>query len=142
MAKTDSTLIPLTRSEQVTLRTAAYGAVILISLALPGVVSATRQNVTGAKILTGATGIVGRVLSGKGKFYLKGASAAEIADQVLPALGETVETLAAKAPAEVGEFRRAVLTAVRQAAATGRGAGPAHNDMIDKIQAALAGNRH
>lgn len=138
MPKTSKTFIPLTDSEQSTLRKAAYGAVTLVSLAYPGTWSTTVENIAGAKVLNGATGIVGRVLSGKQKFDLKGSSTAEIADQVLPALSETIEALGAKAPTEVGEFRRAVMTAVRQAAATTRrGEIPAQADMIEKIDAAL-----
>ncbi|MFJ4188223.1 hypothetical protein [Kitasatospora sp. NPDC089509] len=132
------TFIPLTADEQTTLRKAAYGAVTLISLAYPGALSATRENIAGAKVLTGATGAVGRVLSGKGKFELNGKTTADIADEVLPALAQTVATLEAKAPQESTEFRRVVTTAVRQAAAATRGPKPAQADMIDKITAALA----
>ncbi|MFB7666350.1 hypothetical protein ACFC1R_20750 [Kitasatospora sp. NPDC056138] len=133
-----TTYIPLTRDEQTTLKKAAFGAVTLLSLAYPGAWSTTKENVVGAKVLTGTTGIVGRVLSGKDKFDIKGRTTAEIADEVLTALTSTVATLDAKAPAETAEFRRAVTTAVRQAAAsTRRGTSPAHTDMIAKITAAL-----
>ncbi|WP_431040768.1 hypothetical protein ACQUSR_01915 [Streptomyces sp. P1-3] len=132
------TFIPLTGDERLTLKKAAFGAVTLVSLAYPGAWSATKENIVGAKVLTGATGIVGRVLSGKAKFDLKGENTADIADEVLSALRATVATLDAKAPAETQEFRRAVTTAVQQAAdSTGRGTSPAQADMITKITAAL-----
>jgi len=128
---------PLTGAEQAELRTAAYGAVTLISLAYPGALSSTRQNVAGAKVLTGATGMIGRVLAANGKVDLKGSSTAEVAEKVLPALTASVATLSAKAPADVAEFRRIVLTASEQAASTGSGPTRAHLEMLDKINAAL-----
>jgi hypothetical protein len=131
--------IPLTDDEQTTLRTAAYGAVTLVSMAYPGVWSSTRVNVVGSKVLTGSTGTVGRVLSGKGKVDLKGGTTADIAETVLAAVKATLTTLRAKDPAAAAEFQRAVTTAVRQAAASARkGTSPAQVDMIDKITAAFA----
>ncbi|MEV5508696.1 hypothetical protein [Streptomyces orinoci] len=131
--------MPLTSEEQITLKKAAYGAVTLVSLAYPGAWSSTKENVVGAKVLTGATGAVGRILSGKDKFRLDGKNTADIADEVLPALTATVAALQIKSPAETEEFRRAVTTAVRQAAASTKGgASPAQTDMIAKITAALA----
>lgn len=138
MSSTPETSIPLTDAEQATLRTAAYGAVTLVSMAYPGLWSSPYQNVAGAKVLTGATGITGRVLSAKQKVDFDGSSTAEIAEQVLAALGDTVHTLQAKAPQEVAEFRRAVMSAVRQAAASSRrGEIPAETEMIQKIEATL-----
>ena len=128
--------IVLTRDGQTTLRKAAYGAVALLSMARPGPISTTRQNVTGALALTGATGMVGQILAIKEKVVLKGTTA-EVAEQVLPALTRAVAILETKAPAGTAEFQRAVTIAVRQAAATGRGPNLAQNDMIDKISAAL-----
>ena len=136
--KTRTAAIPLTAGERSTLRQAAFGAVSLVSLAYPGAWSCTMETIAGAKVPTGATGIVGRVLSGTQKYDLGGSSTAEVADQVLAALGETVSTLAAKTPGQEGEFHRVVMTAVRQASSTTRrGETPAHTDMIAKIAPAL-----
>jgi len=127
----------LTPDEQATMRKAAYGAVTLVSVAYPGPVSTARENIAGARVLTGATGLTGKILSGKGKVKLAGRSAAEIADEVLPALSATTAILDATDPAESGNFRAVVTTAVEQAAATGSGPNPAQALMLDKIKSAL-----
>jgi len=128
--------ITLTSDEQSTLRTAAYGAVTLLSMTRPGPISSTRQNMAGALSLTSATGLVGRILSAKEKIALKGTTA-EVADQVLPALTQAVAILDTKAPAETAEFQRAVTTAVQQAIAATSDPNPAQDDMATKITAAL-----
>ena len=60
--------------------------------------STARENIAGAKVLTGATGLTGQILSGKDKVNLTGRSAAEIAHEVLPALTATVAALDATDP--------------------------------------------
>jgi hypothetical protein len=128
----------LRETENQTIRTAAYGAVVLVSIAYPGMVSTARANVVGAKILTGATGVVGEILSAKGDPKVNGRSTAEIADKTFAALARAVEILSAKVPDEVEDFRRIVTIAVEQAAeATGGGATPAEREMISKIKRAL-----
>jgi hypothetical protein len=128
---------PLTRDEQLRLKKAAFGAVQLLSLAYPGALSTTRENMVGAKVLVGATGVVGQILASKDKVPIKGTTA-EVAAVVLPALRSTVVTLETKAPDETQEFRRVVTAAVKQAAeATEQGPRPVHIDMISKITDAL-----
>ena len=127
----------LTPEERVTLKMAAYGAVTLVSLADPGMVSTTRESMAGSKALSGSTGLVGTSLAGKDKVRLKGRSAAEVADVVLPALSSTVELLESQDPGEAGNFRSTVTIAMRQAAAATGGPSPAQSAMIDKVCAAL-----
>lgn len=128
--------VPLTSDEQIILKKAAYGAVNLLAIAYPGPIATTKANMAGAMVLANATGAVGQVLAGKEKIHYTGRTTAEIADEVLPALTRTVAILRAKAPAEVDEFRRAVTTAVNQAAASVSEM-PARSDMVAKITAAL-----
>lgn len=128
--------IPLTQAEETEMRVAAYGAVVLLSIAHPGGLGTGKVNMVGGLVLASATGIVGEVLAGKGKVPIKGRNAAQIADEVLPALSNTVATLEAKAPAEVGEFRRAVTAALNDAMGAVK-TGQAHADMLAKIQAAM-----
>lgn len=136
MANTDS----LTDAEQHTVKTAAYGAIVLLSLAYPSARSTTKLNVVGAKVLTGATGLIGHILATRSKTKLKG-SAADVAATVLPAINAAVQTLRTKAPTELAEFQRVVRLAMDQAAravSTGE-ISPAHAQMIDKISNALEG---
>ena len=128
--------IALTGDEQSTLRTAAFGAVTLLSMTRPGPISSTRQNMAGATALTSATGMVGHILATREKIVLKGTTA-EVADQVLPALTQAVAILDTKAPAETTEFQRTVTTAVQQAISATRGPDQAQHDMAAKIAAAL-----
>ncbi|WP_329549980.1 hypothetical protein OG548_45175 [Streptomyces sp. NBC_01356] len=126
----------LTSDEQLTLQRAAYGAVHLVSVAQPGVMATTRANITGAKVLTGATGTVGQILSSKAKIKLKG-NTADVAAEVLPALTATTAVLKAKSPADTEEFRTIVTVAVEQAAERA-GVSPARQAMVTKITGALA----
>ncbi|MBV9312372.1 MAG: hypothetical protein JO100_01265 [Pseudonocardia sp.] len=91
----------------------------------------------GSRVLSGATGVVGEVLSGKDKFKITGRTAAAVADEVLPALSSTVALLNAQDPSEARNFRTMVTVALREAAATTDGPSPAQTVMIDKIRAAL-----
>ena len=124
--------------ERQTLRTAAYGAVTLVSVAYPGAISTTKTNVVGAMVLTGATGLAGAALSGKGDARLPKGTAAQVADVVLPALRNSVQLLESKDPEEADNFRRIVIAAVEQgASATRGGINPAQQEMISKVKGAL-----
>ncbi|MBV8931564.1 MAG: hypothetical protein JO285_03255, partial [Kutzneria sp.] len=134
------TATPLTRDEQIVLKRAAFGAVHLLSLAdtsLTGL-SAAKENMAGARVLSGATGIIGHALNTRDKVKLKG-TAADVADEILPALSTAVATLDHKAPDQAEEFRKLVTTAVDQAArSTQKGdITPAQTEMINKIVTAL-----
>src|SRR3954452_239414 len=98
----------LDREEELVLQKAAYGAVLLVSLAYPGAIATTKINVVGAKVLTSGTGLVGRALAGKVEADLPKGSAADVADEILPALREAVALLERRAPDEVENFRRTV----------------------------------
>jgi hypothetical protein len=127
----------LTDDEQSTLKMSAFGAVQLLSMTYGSSWSTAKENIAGAKILTGATGLVGEVLSNKQKFKIKGRSIAEIADEVLPALTATTAVLEAKEPQEVQNFRTIVTIAVEQVATCTSDITPAQALMIDKIKTAL-----
>lgn len=131
--------VTLSEKDKVTLRTAAYGAVALLSAAGAAGGSPHRIATDGSIALASATGLVGHVLAEKSTgMDLSGRSVAEIADRVLPALTESMRLLQEQAPAEAGNFRRTVVVALDSAVRTRRGEpGPAVADMTDKIIAAL-----
>ncbi|MGW3101145.1 hypothetical protein [Streptomyces sp. NPDC001100] len=131
--------ITLTDQDKATLRTAAYGAVSLL-VAAGATGSPHRIATRGSIALSSATGQVGHVLAEKSKIEgLDGRSAAELADRVLPALTATMALLRRqKDPAEADNFRATVLVAVEEAVRSLKGGpGPAMNEMIRKITAAL-----
>jgi hypothetical protein len=129
--------LTLSHQDKLTLRTAAYGAVTLLSAAGAAGGSPHRIATDGSIALASATGPVGHVLAEKTTgVKLNGKSVAAIADQVLPALTEAMGLLKKQDPAEAGNFRGIVLVAV-DAATRKDGVSPTVADMIGKITAAL-----
>ncbi|MTE13545.1 hypothetical protein [Nocardia aurantiaca] len=131
--------ITLTDQDTLTLRTAAYGAVSLISAADAAGGSPHKAATQGSIALGSATGLVGHVLAEKATgVSLKSKSVAELADQVLPALTAAMGLLGKQDPAEADNFRSTVLVAVEAAARSHEGRpGPTVADMTSKIIAAL-----
>jgi hypothetical protein len=130
--------ITLTDQDKRTLRTAAYGAVTLLSAA-DAVGKPHKAATEGSIALSSATGPIGHVLAAKTKdIDLNGKSVADLADHVLPALTAAMGLLKEKDPAEAGNFRNTVLVAVEAAARTHqRRPSPTVADMVRKITTAL-----
>ncbi|MFI7637338.1 hypothetical protein [Nonomuraea sp. NPDC049400] len=130
--------ITLTDQDKSTLRTAAYGAVWLMSAA-DATGKPHKAATEGSIALASATGLVGHVLADYPKdMKLDSKSVAMIADQVLPALTAAMILLDKQDPAEAGNFRSTVLVAVESAARTHQGQpSPTVADMIRKITEAL-----
>src|SRR3954451_5163925 len=113
--------ITLTDQDKLTLRTAAWGAVSLMSAA--GAAGSAHKVAThGSLALTSATGPVGHVLTKAPKGRdLKGKSVAELADRVLPALTSAMRLLKKQDSAEADNFRGTVIVAIEAAAQTHQG---------------------
>ncbi|MEV6430865.1 hypothetical protein [Nocardia sp. NPDC051463] len=127
--------IILADHDELTLRTAAYGAVSL--LAATGS-SPHKAATDGTIALTSATGLVGHVLAEKSKSVnLTGKSVAGLADEVLPALTAAVNLLAKQAPTEADNFRSTVLLAIEAAQIHQGAPNPTMTEMSRKITAAL-----
>ncbi|MEO3811123.1 hypothetical protein ABGB17_19165 [Sphaerisporangium sp. B11E5] len=130
--------VTLTDQDTLTLRTAAYGAVTLMSAA-DAAGKPHKAATEGSIALSSATGLVGHVLSEYPKdMKLDSKSVAAIADQVLPALTAAVSLLKEQDSAEADNFRRTVLVAVDAAARTHQGQpSPTVAEMTRKITEAL-----
>ncbi|MGV9387130.1 hypothetical protein ACWDRB_65935 [Nonomuraea sp. NPDC003707] len=128
--------ITLTDQDTLTLRTAAWGAVSLMSAA--GAAGSPHKVATeGSIALTSATGLVGHVLA-KAPKDLNSKSVAGLADQVLPALTASMSLLNKQAPAEADNFRRTVIVAIEAAARIQKGEpSPTMAEMARKITEAL-----
>ncbi|MFG1792044.1 hypothetical protein [Nocardia sp. NPDC049149] len=130
--------ITLTDQDKTTLRTAAYGAVSLLSAAdaagKPHKIAAA-----GTIALSSATGVIGHVLAAKSKdIHLQGKSVAELADQVLPALTAAMKLLEQQDPAEADNFRGTILVAIDAAGSPHKGQPtPTMTEMARKITGAL-----
>ncbi|MDH6141297.1 MULTISPECIES: hypothetical protein [Kitasatospora] len=129
--------ITFTDQDKATLRIAAYGAVALLTAAGVAGGKPHRISTDGSIALASATGAVGHVLGEKpGAVKLNDKTVAALADQVLPALTESMSLLKRQDPAEADNFRSIVLLALE--AATHRGEpSPTMTDMIRKITNAL-----
>ncbi|WP_214319437.1 hypothetical protein [Nonomuraea sediminis] len=129
--------VTLTDQDKTTLRTAAWGAVSLMSAA--GAAGSAHKVATyGSIALTSATGLVGHVLTKAPKGVKYGKTVAELADQVLPALTAAMGLLRQQDPAEADNFRSTVIVAIDSAAQTHQGRpSPTLVDMARKITGAL-----
>ncbi|MEU5156526.1 hypothetical protein [Glycomyces sp. NPDC021274] len=130
--------VDLTAQDQTTIRTAAFGAITLMSFA--GIAGSAHKVATdGTLAYASATGAVGHVLaSKKNDFKLSAKSAAALADQVLPALTEAVHLLQAQDAEEAANFRTTVITAAEAATRAHKGApSPSMAAMAQKITEAL-----
>ncbi|MGW0250765.1 hypothetical protein ACWDYH_29435 [Nocardia goodfellowii] len=124
----------LTDHNKTTLRTAAYGAISLLAAASG---SPHKAATAGTAAFYSATGTVGHVLAAKSKdIKLDGKTVAELADQVLPALTESMHLLGALDPAEAENFRSTIVTAIDAATAKVEPS-PTTTQMTGKITAAL-----
>ncbi|TYB51831.1 hypothetical protein FXF51_52795 [Nonomuraea sp. PA05] len=126
--------ITLTDQNKLTLRTAAWGAVSLMSAA-GAAGSAHKVATQGSIALTSATGLVGHVLAKAPKGIKYGKSTADLADQVLPALTASMSLLKQQDAAEAGNFRRTVLVAIE--AGVQQQNSPTLAEMARKITEAL-----
>jgi hypothetical protein len=127
----------LTAEEKSTLKTAAFGAVYLVSDADPGLFAMFRESFAASDALAGATGLVKEVLTTGPLPKLPRASTAEVEALVLPALERSVAILREKAPAEVDNYQAAVVTAVEQAASAAHGVNAREADTVAKVKAAV-----
>ncbi|WBC14389.1 hypothetical protein O7600_25335 [Micromonospora sp. WMMA1998] len=128
----------LTADEQLTLKTGAFGAVFLVSNAVPGVLAMVRESIAASGALADVDGVVKEALTTGPLPQLPRDSALEIESVVLPALGRSVEILRAKSPGDVEAYRSVVLAAADRVAEAHRGVEPAEVAAIDKIRRALA----
>jgi hypothetical protein len=130
---------PLTEDEKQTLKTAAFGAVYLVSNADPGFFSTLRESFAASAALAGATGLVKEVLTGGPLPKLPKSPPADEAEVVLPALRRSLAILAAKAPEDLENYRSTVVEAVDRVAAAAHGVSEHESGMIAKVKQALAG---
>lgn len=120
-----------------TLRTAAYGAIELLSAAGAAGASPHKIATDGSIALASATGPIGHVLAEKQYgAKVKGKSVADYADRVLPALTESVRLLNARDKGEAEDFRH-ILNVAMDAATRRTRASATVEDMAKKINAAL-----
>ncbi|MDG4767333.1 hypothetical protein O7632_25045 [Solwaraspora sp. WMMD406] len=132
------TVAELTDDDRETLKTAAFGAVYLVSNADPGVISMVKESFAASGAFADATGLVKDVLSTGPLPKLPRESADEVERLVLPALRRSVAILTEKAPHEVEQYRATITGAAQRVARAAAGIDPAEAEMVGKIEQALA----
>ena len=130
----------LTADERLTLKTGAFGAVFLVSNAVPGVLAMVRESFAASGALAEVGGVVKEALTTGPLPQLPRDSALEVESVVLPALGRSMEILRDKSPDDVETYRSVVLAAAERVAQAHRGIEPAEAAAIEKITQALAGS--
>lgn len=130
----------LSAGEKSTLKTAAFGAVFLVSNADPGLLDMVEESFAASDALAGTTGLVREVLTTGGVPRLPSDDPAAVEAAVLPALRRSVEILQAKAPQELDNYRSTVVAAADRVANATDGVNPAEAAMVSKVRDALGVN--
>jgi hypothetical protein len=131
------TMTEYTDDERQTLRTAAFGAVFLVSHADPGFLATFKESVAGSKALTQVSPQLRDVFKSGGLPQLPKGSASEVESAVLSALQQSTAILQAKAPADLDGFRTAVVSACDSVAGASGGVKDAETAAVTKVKAAL-----
>jgi hypothetical protein len=126
-----------TDQEKQTLRTAAFGAVFLVSKAEPGMFDMVKESFAASKAFATSSPELRDMLKGGGIPQIPKGSAADIESGVLRALEQSASILQAKGQPELDGFRHAVANAVDQAAMAAGGISAAERDAVGKVMAAL-----
>ncbi|HET6214248.1 MAG TPA: hypothetical protein VFE14_15390 [Micromonosporaceae bacterium] len=126
-----------TDEERQTLRTAAFGAVFLVSAADPGFFATIKESLAGSKALASASPELQNLFKSGGVPKLPKGSPAELEATVLSALQQSTTILQAKAPTEVDGFRTAVVTACDDVAGASGGVKDSETAAISKVKTAL-----
>jgi hypothetical protein len=123
--------------ERQTLRSAAFGAVFLVSHAEPGMFDAVKESFAGSKAFAAASPELRDVLKKGGIPKIPGGSPTDIESGVLAALTESKQILEGKGQSELDGFRTVVTNAVEQAAAAADDVSPREVAAISKVKTAL-----
>jgi hypothetical protein len=126
-----------TDQERETLRTAAFGAVYMVSSAEPGFFDMVKESFAGSKAFAKSPALRDVLRSG-GLPQMPQGSPEQVEQNVLSALSESLEILASKGPDEVRGFQTAVSSAVDEVAkAAGGGPSSKETEAIGKVKAAV-----
>jgi hypothetical protein len=127
-----------TDAEKQQMRTAAFGAVFLVSQADPGMLDMVKESFAASKAMSKATGDMQSVFRGGGLPKMPKGNKSEMEQSVLSALQSSVAAISAKQPADLDPYRRVVLDACTSAAETaGGGVSPAETTALSKVKGAL-----
>jgi tellurite resistance protein len=118
-----------------TLRTAVYGAMVLVSHADPGPV--VEERFAGIKAMVNLSRDLRQVL-GSARVKLPEGTDAQLEERVLEALRRSMKILIAKSPEEAESFPAAVLAICREVAEADGHRAETEDEIVAKVEAALA----
>src|SRR5690349_17199621 len=124
-----------TDEERRTLRTAAFGAMMLVSNADPGFFATVKESMAGSKALAGSSPELRDLLKSGGLPQVPKGSPAEMETGVLAALQQSTTILQAKSPAELDGFRSAIVAACDKVADASGGITEPETAAISKVKA-------
>ncbi len=129
---------PLTDEESAILKTAAFGAVFLVSNVDPGLLALISESFAASAPIAGATGLVRAVLTTGALPKLPTVGSGELSESVLPALRRSVRILCDKAPDEVENYQSVVARAIEAVARADRTVTEPETAMLASIKDALS----
>jgi hypothetical protein len=124
-----------TEAEGNTLRTAVFGAMVLVSTADPG--SLDEESYAGVRAMTLLTDDLRAVIEAASPTLPTGSSA-DVVDGVLAALKESVGIISAREPRDVPIFRAAVTEMCRSVAGADGDVAASEKEMVTRVIEALA----
>lgn len=127
-----------TDDEKKQMRTAAFGAVLLVTKADPGMFDMIKESFAASKALAKAPGSMQSVFKSASLPKMPKGDAAQVESAVLADLTSSVAVISAKAPADLDAYRHTVLDACTSAAeSAGGGVVPAETAVLSKVMSAL-----
>ncbi len=126
-----------TDAEKQAMRSAAFGAVLLVSQAEPGMFDMIKESFAASKSFAKASGDMQSVFRGMTLPSIPKGSASDVEAGVMSQLSTSVQTLRTKAPTDVDAYRHIVLDACTSAAEAAKGVSAPESEMLSKVMTAL-----
>jgi hypothetical protein len=121
-----------TDQERDTIRSAAFGAMTLVSAADPGFFAMFKESMAGAKALASAPQPLQGLLKSGGM-----PSAPKDRTSVLTALQQSKQILSSKSPEDLAAFQNVITTACNEVAKANDGVNEAETSAINEVRAAI-----
>ncbi len=127
-----------TDDEKQQMRTAALGAVFLVSKADPGMFDTIKESFAASKALAKAPESMQAIFKGGGLPKMPKGDPAQMEQQILAQLSSSAALISAKDPADLDAYRHTVLDACTSAAeSAGGGIAQTETEVLGKVMAAL-----